>query len=144
MILKQPGNLIAFLSTTKLYPEPFNKQLFCFFAYFFLDLHLYSIPIYRYTVCSFSCVQLFAAPWTIACQAPLSVGLSRQEYWSGLPCLPPGDLPDPGSNLGLLCLCCIGRQILYHCTTSEAGMLYTFILSFSCLPMFIVRCQEEE
>ena len=96
MILKQPGNLIAFLSTTKLYPEPFNKQLFCFFAYFFLDLHLYSIPIYRYTVCSFSCVQLFAAPWTIACQAPLSVGLSRQEYWSGLPFPPPGDLPDPG------------------------------------------------
>ena len=38
----------------------------------------------------------FATPWTIACQAPLSVGLSRQEYWSGLPCSPPGDLLDPG------------------------------------------------
>ena len=38
----------------------------------------------------------FATPWTIACQAPLSVGFSRQEYWSGLPCSPPGDLPDPG------------------------------------------------
>ena len=35
-------------------------------------------------------------PWTVACQAPLSMGFSRQEYWSGLPCLPPGDLPDPG------------------------------------------------
>ena len=35
-------------------------------------------------------------PWTIACQAPLSVGFSRQEYWCGLPCLLPGDLPDPG------------------------------------------------
>ena len=34
--------------------------------------------------------------WTIACQAPLSTGFSRQEYWSGLPCLPPGDLPNPG------------------------------------------------
>ena len=32
----------------------------------------------------------------VACQAPLSVGFSRQEYWSGLPCPPPGDLPDPG------------------------------------------------
>ena len=34
--------------------------------------------------------------WTVAHQAPLSMGFSRQEYWIGLPCLPPGDLPDPG------------------------------------------------
>ena len=34
--------------------------------------------------------------WTVAFQAPLSKGFSRQEYWSGLPCLPPGDFPDPG------------------------------------------------
>ena len=38
-------------------------------------------------------------PWTVACQAPLSVGFSRQEYWSGLPCPSPGDLPDPGIEL---------------------------------------------
>ena len=43
----------------------------------------------------FSRVQLFATTWTIACQAPLSMGFSRQEYWSGLSCLP-GDLPHPG------------------------------------------------
>ena len=36
---------------------------------------------------------------TVACQAPLSKGVSRQEYWSGLPCPPPGDLPDPGIEL---------------------------------------------
>ena len=35
-------------------------------------------------------------PWTVTCQAPLSMGLSRQEYWSGLPCPPPGDLLIPG------------------------------------------------
>ena len=35
-------------------------------------------------------------PWTVAQQAPLSMGFSRQEHWSGLPCPPPGDLPDPG------------------------------------------------
>jgi len=35
-------------------------------------------------------------PWTVACQAPLSMGFSRQEYWSGLPFPFPGDLPDPG------------------------------------------------
>ena len=38
----------------------------------------------------------FVTLWTIALQAPLSMGFSRQEYWSGLPCLPPGDLPHPG------------------------------------------------
>ena len=45
---------------------------------------------------SFSCVWLFATIWTVACQAPLPMGFSRQEYWSGLPCPPPGNLPDPG------------------------------------------------
>jgi len=43
----------------------------------------------------FSCVRLFATLWTVICQAPLSVRFSRQEYWSGLPCPSPGDLPDP-------------------------------------------------
>ena len=37
-------------------------------------------------------------PWTVACQAPLSMGFSRQEYWSGLPFPPPGDLPNPGTE----------------------------------------------
>ena len=42
----------------------------------------------------------FATPLTAACQAPLSVGFSRQEYWSGLPFSSPGDLPDPGIEPG--------------------------------------------
>ena len=45
---------------------------------------------------SFSHVQLFATPWTVACQAPPSMGFSRQEYWSGLTFPSPGDLPNPG------------------------------------------------
>ena len=44
-------------------------------------------------------VQLFVTPWTVAPQTPLSMGFSRQEYWSGLPFPPPGDLPDPGIEL---------------------------------------------
>ena len=44
----------------------------------------------------FSRVRLFATLWTVACQAYLSMGFSRQEYWSVLPYFPPGDLPDPG------------------------------------------------
>ena len=45
-------------------------------------------------------VRLFATPWTVAYQAPPSMGFSRQEYWSGLPFPSPGDLPDPGIELG--------------------------------------------
>ena len=45
---------------------------------------------------SVSCVRLFVITWTVACQAPLSVEFSRQEYWSGLPVPLPGHLPDPG------------------------------------------------
>ena len=45
--------------------------------------------------CVLSCVWLFATPWTVACQAPLSMGFSRQEYWSGL-LFPSPDLPNPG------------------------------------------------
>ena len=44
----------------------------------------------------FTCVQLCVTPWTVAHQAPLSIRFSRQEYWSGLPCPPPGDLPNSG------------------------------------------------
>ena len=47
-------------------------------------------------VCMLSHVQLFETSWTVANQVPLSMGFSRQEYWSGLPCHPPGDLPDSG------------------------------------------------
>ena len=48
----------------------------------------------------FSLVQLFATLWAVACHAPLSMGFSRQKYWSGLPCPPPGDPPDPGIEPG--------------------------------------------
>ena len=57
---------------------------------------------------SLSCVRVFATPWTIACQASLSMGFFRQKYWSGLPFPTPGDFS------------CIGRQILYHCANLEA------------------------
>ena len=53
----------------------------------------------EHTTCVLSCfshIQLFGNPWTVAQQAPLSMGFSRQEYWSGLLCRPIGDLPHPG------------------------------------------------
>ena len=56
--------------------------------------------MYKVKVKSLSRVRLFATSWTVAHQAPLSMGFSRQEYWSGLPFPSPGDLPDPGIVLG--------------------------------------------
>ena len=57
----------------------------------------------RVLIC-FSCVRLFVTLWTVACQAPLSMGFSKQEYWSELPCPPPGDQSDLGIKPHLLCL----------------------------------------
>ena len=55
-------------------------------------------------LCRFSHVRLFVTPWTVACQAPLSVGFSRQEYWNGLPFPSPGSFLTQGLNPHLLCL----------------------------------------
>ena len=57
--------------------------------WFYTSLHQYCDPL------MLSCVQLFVTPGTVAHQAPLSMGFSGQEYWSGLPFPSPGDLPDP-------------------------------------------------
>ena len=54
------------------------------------------VPIMGCMLSRFSHVRLFVTPWTVACHTPLSMGFSRQEYWSGLPCPPLGDLPNPG------------------------------------------------
>ena len=56
--------------------------------------------MHRKKVKLLSHVQLFATPWTVAHQAPLSMGFYRHEYWSGLPFPSPGDLPKPGMEPG--------------------------------------------
>ena len=84
-----------------------------------------------WSACLLSRVRLFATPWTVACQAPLSVGFPRQEYWSGLPFPSPGDLPDPGIKPRLSCISCIGRQILYYCSTWVPNLWSTTLHSES-------------
>ena len=59
-------------------------------------------------------------PWTVALQGPLSTGFSRQEYWGGLLCPPPGDLPDPGMEPASSSYVLHCRQILYRRATGEA------------------------
>ena len=68
--------------------EPLNTS--------FIHHELHSQIFQHACVCLFSRVWLFATPWTVTCQAPMSMGSHRQEYWSGLPFPSPEDLPDPG------------------------------------------------
>ena len=102
------------------------------------------VYLFKY-VCVFqmlSRVWLFATPWTVACQAPLSARFSRQEYWSGLPFPSPGDLPDPGSNLGLLHC----RQILTVWSafcgvcTPNPELLPSFLPSFAIYVSYSNKC----
>ena len=71
---------------------------------------------------SLSCVPLFVTPWTVAPQACLSMRFSR-KYWSGLPCPPLGDLPDPGIEPESLSLQHF-RQILYHLGTPNQKYIH--------------------
>ena len=68
----------------------------------------------------FSHVQLFVTLWIVACQAPLSMGFSRQEYWSGLPCPLPGDLPYPGIEPASLMSPALAGRFFTTTTTWEA------------------------
>ena len=78
----------------------------------------------------FSHVRLFVIPWTVACQALLSVGFSRQEYWSGCHFLFQGIFPTQGSNLQLLHC----KQFLYHMSHLLLLLLSRFSLSDSVRP----------
>ena len=71
------------------------RDAFCILFEMILLLYAHSIMC-ACMLSHFSLIWFFATPWTVALQVPPSMGFSRQEYWSGLPCPPPGDLPDPG------------------------------------------------
>ena len=124
------GHLVKFTYCFRLQPPWFRLERVCVLSHF-------------------SRVRLFATLWTVAHHAPLSMGFSRQECWSGLPCLPLGDLPDPGSNPGLLryrTLYYLSHQRsniyiwnafnwLYHCQYQQNEMKITFSILFSFTPM---------
>ena len=77
-----------------------------------------------YTVCVLNRVQLFSTLGTLACQAPLSMGFSRHEYCSGLPCPAPGDLPDPGIEPMSLRSPALAGRLFTTSATWEAQKLY--------------------
>ena len=79
-------------------------------------------------VCALSRVRLFAAPWTVALQAPLTMGLSRQEYWNGLQFSPSGDLPNPGTEP-----VCLVSPVLaegFFTTVAPGSPQFSYILLF--------------
>ena len=82
----------------------------------------------------FSHVWLFVTLWTVAHQAPLFTGFSRQEYWSELPCPPPGDLPDPGIKLTSFMSPALADRFFTTSTTWEAPDTNTFISQFKLNP----------
>ena len=74
-----------------------------------------------------SLVQLFAIPWTVGCQALLSMGFPRQEYWSGVPFPTPGDLPNPGSEpVSLASPALAGRFFTTSATWEVIGGSYSY------------------
>ena len=75
----------------------------------------------------FSSIQLFVTLWTVAHQAPLFMGFSRQEYWCGLPGPPPGDLPDLGTEPMSLCLLHWHEGSLPLAPTWKAPLLGSFV-----------------
>ena len=70
----------------------------------------------------FTHVQLYATLWTVAHQTPLSMGFSRQEYWSGLPCAPPENLPDPGIEPMSLRSPALAGRFFITSITAEKGV----------------------
>ena len=75
--------------------EPASLKFPALAGEFFTTSNTWKAPICA-VPSRFSCVRLFVTLWTVACQAPLSMEFSRQEYWSGLPFPPPRDLPNAG------------------------------------------------
>ena len=78
-------------------------------------------------LCHFSHAQLCVTLWTVAHQAPLSMGFSREEYWSGLPCPPPGDLPDPGIEPVSLASPALAGGFFTTSTTWETPIIYIHV-----------------
>ena len=90
----------------------------------------------------FSHARLFVTPWTVACQAPLSMGFSRQQFWSRLPFPPPGDLPDPGIEHASPAFLALAGGFF---TTNATWASFLTLLSFSSeiVPNFQNYCKKQ-
>ena len=134
------------------------QGLFSFLGLFFLLLLEWLSPFPLNLVCEvkvklFSRVLLFATPWAVAYQAPLFMGFSRQEYWSGLPFPSPGDLPSTGVQPGPPALQTdtllseppgINASFSWSSTTLSTMFIFNYFLTlhlvFFILPITVCKC----
>ena len=102
-------------------------------------IYIYIYMITHVLSC-FSCVWLFVTPWTIAHYAPLSMGFSRQKYWSGLPFPSPGDLSKSGIQVNLHLLCILHWQVSSLQLGPPGKPIYIFniYICISVLFMYII------
>ena len=113
MFSSPPGQISYLSSHPSIFPYSLNpRQSLISFLYL-------CVCVCVCVLSRFGRVPLFVTLWTVACQALLSMGFSRQEYWNGLLCCPPGDLPDPGIEPASL-VSCTGRQVFTASVTWEA------------------------
>ena len=130
------------------YVHQMSSQILCP-LYMCMCVYIYNIYAYMCLLCACMCmlshfihVQLFATPWTVACQAPISMEFSRQEYWSGLPCPPfsrgssqPRDRTcistSPALEAGFLTISATWEGIYTHIHTCVC--IYTCACMLSCV-----------
>ena len=142
--------------------QPWSSRYGLFISRFIYSFNQYTLLItyyvHTYMLSCFSHVWLFATLWTIVHQAPLSMGFSTQEYWSGLLCPPPRDLPHPGIEpVSLMCPAVAGgffttyvallfsgyRWALQTRTSCDSyRSINTYFLSLVFSPMFLLHCLE--
>ena len=111
------------------------------------NLHLSFSPLYSFLLkyvysrkYVLRYVQLFATPWIVAHQAPLSMGFSQQEFWSELPFPPPGDLPDPGIKIQSLASPVLAGWFFTTSTTWVEGMASSYSLCMEFLTAYRPQC----
>ena len=90
-----------------------------------------SISLSACVLIHLSCVQLFATLWTVAFQAPLSMGFSRQEYWSGYPCPPPGDFLSSEIEIMSLMSPALSGSLSILVPAGKPFPVYNFLISYN-------------
>ena len=121
--------ILSFLDLLPTYiPTEYWIEFPVLYSRFSLGIHF----VRAYMLSCFSRVWLCATLWTVACQAPLSMGFSRQEYWGGLLCPPPADLPDPGIEPKSLTSPALAGEFFTASATWEA-LFYTQYQECKCV-----------
>ena len=117
-------NFMAIVTVCSDFEAQENKGCHCFHFFPIYFPSFQNLSELKYCmVLMLSClsdVRLFVILWTAVCQAPLSMGFSRQEYWSGFPCSSPGDLSNPGIEHVSLTSCALANEFFTTSATWEA------------------------